>query len=327
MPLVARLMLILVLLPALGGVVSAQEPPASTATTATAAATPVDTTTTTAATSTAAESAESAEQTEAATTTAPPVRNSYEVRNLFTNVLRQLPPDLAPLLKLEPTLMTNDQFLAGYPELAKFLAAHPEVARNPRFYLAEFPYPGGNSSALDEIIEAMLMAILWLLSLFTLSWLIRTIIEQRRWNKLTKTQSEVHNKILDRFGSSEELLAYIKTSAGSKFLEAAPIPLRTEPEPSAQKNLPMTRIMWSIQLGVVAAVASLGILLVSLRFEGETSQGLFAIGAIIFTIGAGFIASAVVSLILSYRLGLWQGPPASPDSPAAPTLDERGVVR
>ena len=46
----------------------------------------------------------------------------------------------------------------------------------------------------------------------------------RRWSRLSKIQTDVHNKLLDRFTSNEDLLAYIQTPVGRKFLESAPIP-------------------------------------------------------------------------------------------------------
>jgi hypothetical protein len=138
---------------------------------------------------------------------------------------------------------------------------------------------------------------------------VRTIIEQKRWNRLSKTQAEVHNKILDRFGTTSELLEYVKTPAGTKFLESAPIPLHEEKVP---QNAPLARVLWSIQIGVVLAVGALGMLLVSFRFEKESAQGLFAMGMIGFCVGAGFIASAIVSIVLSRRLGLWKEETAEP---------------
>ena len=41
-------------------------------------------------------------------------------------------------------------------------------------------------------------------------------------------QYQVHNKLLDRFTSNEDLLAYVQTPAGRRFLESAPIPLQDE---------------------------------------------------------------------------------------------------
>jgi hypothetical protein len=153
-----------------------------------------------------------------------------------------------------------------------------------------------------EVLEGLTNFAVFSLIAFALSWLVRTIIEQKRWSRLSRTQSEVHNKILDRFSTSGELLDYIRTPAGTKFLESAPIPLHTE---SAPQNAPLSRVLWSVQIGVVVAAASLGMILVSGRLEKESAQELFALGMIGASIGVGFIASALVSVFLSRRLGLW----------------------
>ncbi len=259
------------------------------------------------------------------TSTAPADENlsaqsSYETRTQFAQLLRQSPSELSTILVLDPTLLSNEAFLVGYPELARFVVRHPEVRRNPRFYLGDFHAERQGRTPLEEIVEMISIISVMSIIAFTLAWLLRTIVEQKRWNRLSRTQSEVHNKILDRFGSSEELLAYIKTPAGTKFLESAPIPLRAE-QPG--QNAPLTRIMWSVQLGVIILAGGIGMLLVSLRFEKDTAEGLFAIGAIAASVGAGFIASAFTSIILSRRLGLWR----SPGSIAAQSFDEPGAMR
>ncbi|MBK5260492.1 MAG: hypothetical protein JJE51_12945 [Thermoanaerobaculia bacterium] len=264
-----------------------------------------------------------ATQTETSTSTADENQagqSSYEIRTQFAQLLRQSPSELSTILVLDPTLLSNEGFLVGYPELARFVARHPEVRRNPRFYLEDFHAERQGRTPLEEIVEVLSILGVIATIAFTLAWLLRTIIEQKRWSRLSRTQSEVHNKILDRFGSSEELLAYIKTPAGTKFLESAPIPLRTE---QPMQNAPLTRIMWSVQLGVIILAGGLGMLLVSLRFEKDTAEGFFAIGAIAASVGAGFIASAFTSIILSRRLGLWRSPGSLP----AESLDEPGGMR
>src|SRR5688572_17320508 len=240
-------------------------------------------------------------------------------RESIVHLLGRHPSSVTRLLSTEPRLLLNEPFLADYPDLAKFVADHPEVRRNPHYYVGNLVNEHRPRNSMDEAVESFTIMATFALIAFALAWLVRTIIEQKRWNRLSRTQTEVHNKILDRFGSSEELLQYIKTDAGSKFLESAPIPLHADRRPA--QNTPAARILWSIQLGVVIAVAALGMLLVGLGFEGETAQGLFAIGAITFTVGAGFIASAFVSMIVSRRLGLWQGP----DAP--PPIDDSVVMR
>ena len=77
---------------------------------------------------------------------------------------------------------------------------------------------------------------------------------------------------------------------------------------------PYSRVIWSIQVGVVVAAAAIGMLLVSLRFDGESGQELFALGVIALCIGLGFVASAAVSIILSRRLGAWDTNPSAGES-------------
>jgi hypothetical protein len=270
----------------------------------------------------AATTAETAPATTAPTTVPAPAiavqdetRTPQAIRERFIFLLDRHPDELGRVLGLDPTLLSNREFLAKYPEVAQFLAENPEVVRNPHYYVDRYEFtPPRQRNAAEEIFEALSIAFVFLLIAYSLAWIVRTIIEQKRWNRLSRTQAEVHTKILDRFGSSEELLAYMKTPAGSRFLESAPIPLRTEP--SRGWNQPFGRTLVSVQAGVVIAAAGLGMLLVSLRFDPQTAQELFAIGVVAFSIGAGFIASAAVSVFMSRRLGLLQEPPAEvyPDS-------------
>ena len=229
-------------------------------------------------------------------------RSGYEVRSELGRILRQHPPELATLLALDPALLSNAEFLGGYPDLARFVAEHPEVARS-RFYLAEFPAPNDHS-AFGEVVEMMTIFSVFLVMTLGVAWLLRTIIEQKRWSRLTRTQSEVHNKILERFGTSEALLEYMRSPAGTKFLESAPIPLRAE---GPVQNAPIARSLWSIQIGVVVAAGAVGMLLASGRLDRDAAEGFFTLGVIGLCIGAGFVLSAVVALVLSRRLGLWEG--------------------
>jgi hypothetical protein len=248
-------------------------------------------------------------ETDTAASTNPARRpSSYDIRERFSSILRnEVPPEVAMIVKLEPALLSNEAYVANYPTLKEFLDANPEVRRMPQFYLQEFSTPRMYQprSAAGEFIEALAVLGGFSLGLIAFIWIIRTIIEQRRWNRMSKTQTEVHNKILDRFGSSEELLQYIKSDAGTKFLESAPLPVYTERAPS-QQHQPMVRVMRSVQWGIVTMAAGLGLFLVSLRFPSDGGTELFALGVILFFVGGGFIASAIVSAIMSRRLGLWQ---------------------
>lgn len=296
-----RMVLILMMVLATSGVLSAQESGTSTKT-SDSAAQPASTETTVTAT---------ASDTAAVTAAGNPEeqQGNYDVRTQFSSLLSRQPDEVVTVLVLSPSLLTNEEFLAGHPELSRFVAAHPEVGLEPSFYLAEFGHLARRSGPLDNLIEPLVAFCGFILFAYALVWVVRAIVEHTRWSRLAKTQSEVHNKILDRFGTSAELLEYIKSPAGSRFLESAPIPLRSEPS-SRPQNAPLSRVLWSIQFGIVIVAAAVGMVLVSFRYADQGGD-LFALGAIALCIGLGFIASAAITLFLSRRLGLWQSPDAS----------------
>ena len=68
---------------------------------------------------------------------APPVleTDARQVREQFESLLMKYPPEIGRILKMDPTMLTNQQYLAQYPGIQQFIAAHPEIARNPSFYL------------------------------------------------------------------------------------------------------------------------------------------------------------------------------------------------
>lgn len=300
----------LTLILALAAGAAAQEPKAASATTA-------NTTTATATTSTA----------EPATSNAPrrldpdqerAVRS--ELREDFMRVLQQHPPLVGKLVALDPTLLSNDQFLSRYPDLQVFVAQNAEIRRNPHYYVRLLDDPNDRPirrTPLDEALETFSIIATFVLIFFVLAWLVRTIIEQKRWSHLSKRQTEVHGRILDRFATNEEVLEYIKSPAGSRFLESAPIAVHNETKPSG----PMTRVMWSIHLGVIIAAAGAGMLVVAARLASSGSEGFFALGMISFCVGAGFIISAIISMAVSRRFGIWQ------EGNTTNTVGDTGVMR
>ena len=291
-----RMILTLTLVLVISRALSAQE----TATTETTATTATATETT--ATSTAAEGGDEVTSTDT-TATAPeeehPGMSVERTRNEFRVLLSQYSNQMDTLLALEPSLLSNEEFLKGHPALASFIAKHPEVAQHPSTYLDAAAVR--SQSGVGDALESIIVFGIFVFIAVVLAWLVRTIIEQKRWSRLSQQQSEVHNKILDRFGNTEELLQYIKSPAGGKFLESAPIPLHTESR--VARNTPLARVMWSIQLGIIVAAGAFGLLLVSFRFDRDTAADLFAMGTIGFCIGGGFIASALISLFMSRKLG------------------------
>lgn len=254
-----------------------------------------------------------------ATTTVVTDTDSHETREAFESTLRRYPSDVSRVLKLDPSLLSNQAYLANYPALASFLAQHPEVAHSPAFYLGtafseEQRVENSSERVWRSTMEGISIFAVFALVTGVLTWLVRTVIDHRRWSRVSKVQAEVHNKLLDRFTSNDDLLAYIQTPAGRRFLESAPIALDSGPRAVAA---PIGRILWSIQVGLVVAAAGFGLEYVSGSIQKDVAQPLFAMGVLAISIGAGFVLSAIVSFILSRKLGLWEPPPVPAESISA----------
>jgi hypothetical protein len=238
-------------------------------------------------------------------------------REQFQRLLRQHPPAVGEVLARDPSLLTRADYLSTpYPVLWSYLQKHPEIARNPSYFLGEFRYyeprPQDRSLEMFQIILAG-TGIAAGVSAFlgVLIWTIRSIIDHRRWLRLSRVQAEVHTKLLDRLTTNEDLLAYIQSPAGRRFLESAPITLEQE---SRVTTAPVSRIIWSLQAGLVLAALGSGFWFVQRNVSQEAAEGFFIIGVLAVALGVGFTASAVLAYVVSNRLGLVSRPKSSSEA-------------
>jgi hypothetical protein len=244
--------------------------------------------------------------------------DAEQVRDRFRQVLDQYPPSLRRVLQYDPSLLTNPDYLATYPALGRFVAAHPQVGHNPAFFVGTPDWEEPQRPASDAVriferfSEAATIVTVFLVIASALVWLTKTLIDYRRWARLSKVQAEAHSKLLDRLSASDELLAYIKTPVGSRFLESAPIPLDAAP---ARVGAPLGRILWSVQVGLVLLCAGTGFAFLSGRTLPEVGSLLWVVGVLAISLGVGFVLSAGVSWLLSRRLGLLE-PTAIEASPS-----------
>jgi hypothetical protein len=249
--------------------------------------------------------------------------DAERTRGELSELLQHYPPSLRGALALDPSLLGNQSYLEPYPAVLGYLDKHPEIARNPSYFLGD----GSGSRPLDRDsrLQSMWNDILTDFTVFTglamaiglLVWLTRTIIDYRRWSRLAKVQTDVHTKILDRFTANDDLLAYIQSPAGSKFLESSPIKLDAGPR---SVGAPLARILWAVQGGVVLLAGGIGLLVVSGRVANDVSQGIQALGVLGIALGLGFVISAIISFVISRKLGLIEPPP-----PAPPRIEQPGV--
>ena len=245
--------------------------------------------------------------------------------------LLRLSPTLTMVVVRDPSLLADQDYVSrNNPELAQFLVTHPEVARNPSFYLfsnlprergergdqalerkiwpdmepspaTAAPYRGSDLSMWMGDIGAF---VAFLCVVGSLLWLIRMLMENRRWNRIFKLQTEVHTKLIDRFGSNQELLTYMGTDAGKRFLEAAPIPVNFDQ--GQHLPGPLAKVLVPLQVGVVLTLLGVGLL--ALRHSIRDMEApLLVFGMVVLMPGLGFILSAGITWFLAGRLGLMPG--------------------
>src|SRR5262249_39542735 len=210
-------------------------------------------------------------------------RNANETRERLRQVLEQYPPSLSTVLRLDPTLISRPDYLAPYPTLANFFAAHPEVAHNPSYFLGQVnvdrytPELNSRMQIVREVQEAFLGLLVFcglMCVLGSIVYLLRGVVDHKRWVAATKIQTEAHNKLFDRLSSNEDLMAYLQSAAGQRYLQFAP----TIPEAAPRAvSAPVGRILWSAQTGIVVALGGLGLAATRSFVMEELSQPLMVI--------------------------------------------------
>src|ERR1700722_8505398 len=173
----------------------------------------------------------------------PSEKDVADAQEQFLHLLR-LSPTMTAAVSADPSLLADQQYVArSNPELAQFMVSHPDIARNPEFYLfgklnpsdrrrdqalqrviwPDLTPPQQRESTAPRVVGEMIPILISLGFFTALVWIIRIVVESRRWNRTFKQQSEIHGRLIEKLGTSQELVAYMETEAGKRFLMASPI--------------------------------------------------------------------------------------------------------
>jgi hypothetical protein len=152
-------------------------------------------------------------------------------RSSCSNIRRRLDACLRSIPRCSQT-----RPICSRTQLATFLTQHPEIAHNPSYYFdqqfrdvsrRQYDYNDPKIAAIraiDQALGGLAALMVGLTVIGTAAWLIRSAIEYRKWLRVSKTHVETHAKLMDRLTSNEDLVAYMQSPAGRRFLK--PLPFR-----------------------------------------------------------------------------------------------------
>ena len=210
-------------------------------------------------------------------------------------------PEIQGDVLRSPNSISDPNYLHERPELQAFLEAHPLIKADPRAFISPAAWRfQDRRSDTENLLSWFVPFSVFVICLLAVLWVLRLVLENRRWNKSFKIHEEVHTKLIEKFASGQDLTAYMDSEAGRRLLEWTPPSIDT-----GSRGLPVaaSRILWSIQAGLVLGLVGVGLLLIRDRVP-DGVEPLLVFGTLGLTIGAGFIISAFVSYALSKHLGL-----------------------
>ena len=268
----------------------------------------------------------------AAIPTAPPTDDELIATRVLLLRLIRMSPTLTQVVETDSSLLADQDYVARTnPQLAQFLSQHPEVTRNPDFYLfANFPeqrgrrveglhrringdQPRSDFQAQQDVRRQYMGALMGTLAFVGVAgsflWLIHMLLENRRWSRVFRLQSDIHARLIERFASNQELLHYMETEPGKRFLEAAPIPIDFQRD----QRLPggIGRFLAPLQIGIVLTLLGVGLLTLQHRIP-DAANPLLVFGMVTLMPGLGFIISAIISWRITAHLGLMPQPATPP---------------
>jgi hypothetical protein len=125
-----------------------------------------------------------------------------------------------------------------------------------------------------------------------------TVVAALRQQANTRTRAEIYNRLIDKFGTAPEFVAFMESDAGLNFIE----------ENTVQPAAPLGKILASTQIGVVLTLLGAGLLVTGNVF-GESLGGdlyiVLTVGGIVgLMIGIGLLISAGISYRLCRAWGM-----------------------
>jgi len=127
----------------------------------------------------------------------------------------------------------------------------------------------------------------------TAGWVIYLAADATKRQRRLKAQTELHGRLLDKFGSAREVVEFLQTPSGAHFVDSF----------SSEREEPASGVLRSTHRGIILVIVAIGCLGLIVPYGWENNP-LLVVGVILFCLGIGFLISAAVSHRLSRTLDL-----------------------
>jgi len=143
--------------------------------------------------------------------------------------------------------------------------------------------------------ENELWFLMILIACSLIAWILWLISNHVRQSRALKSHTQLQNKLLDKFTSSQDAYQYLNSEAGKSLWQ---LQVRKSRDVFGE-------ILATIKVGIVAS--SLGLACIALRSLQQVAfaREIFLIlGALLLSLGVGFLVSSAISYYLSKSWGL-----------------------
>ena len=153
----------------------------------------------------------------------------------------------------------------------------------------------------EFILEGLIPLLITLMS-FTIAGIIVITVVRARQRRM-EMQTEIQSKLIDKFGSTGELGAFLNSDVGRQFV--------TGVQTTGQRHV-HDRALSAVRVGIVFAALGIGFLVL---WPLTNSRGLVWPGVLLFVLGAAYFGSAYSMMRFASLRS--QPPSAPPPSPTA----------
>jgi hypothetical protein len=127
------------------------------------------------------------------------------------------------------------------------------------------------------------------------AFIVWTITTNIRRAKVAGIVADMHSKILEKCSASQELMGYVQSDAGRRFLESTAI----------NQSNPAGRVLNAVQIGTILALLGGAIMMINnMHRDSDVREFFMTVGALSLAAGLGFLISAALSYVLCKSWGL-----------------------